>query len=60
MTGASVKLANIKTGYRITAFGMRNNGVFEATTVNVTNNWLSLTLFSTAEMCLLKRHISAL
>jgi len=38
LTGSSLKLNAIKTGAKITAFGMRNSGVFEATTVNVTNN----------------------
>lgn len=36
--GSTIKLSNIKTGSKITAFGSRNNGVFEATTINVVNN----------------------
>ncbi len=37
-SGNSIKLSAIKTGAKITAFGVRNSGVFEATTINVTNN----------------------
>ena len=35
LTGSTVKMANIVEGSTITAFGMRNSGVFEATTINV-------------------------
>ncbi len=38
LTGNSIKLNAIKTGAKVTAFGLRTNGVFEATTINVTNN----------------------
>lgn len=37
LTGSTLKLANITPGSKITAFGLRNSGVFEATTINVTN-----------------------
>lgn len=38
LTGKAIKLSAIKPGAKIAAFGLRNNGVFEATTVNITNN----------------------
>ncbi len=38
LTGSSIKLSAVKEGAVITAFGMRNSGVFEATTINVSNN----------------------
>lgn len=38
LTSKSIKLNTIKTGAKITAFGLKQNGVFEATTINVTNN----------------------
>ncbi len=38
LTGNTIKLNAINTGAKITAFGLRTNGVFEATTINVTNN----------------------
>lgn len=37
-TGSSMKLSAINAGAKITAFGSRNNGIFEATAVNVTTN----------------------
>jgi len=37
ITGQTIKLSGINQGAKITAFGMRNSGVFEATTINVTN-----------------------
>ncbi len=38
LTGNTLKLSAVKEGAKITAFGVRNSGIFEATTVNVTNN----------------------
>lgn len=38
LSGNSIKLSAVKEGAVITAFGMRNSGVFEATTINVSNN----------------------
>lgn len=35
-TGNALKLSNIENGAKISAFGSRNNGIFEATAVNVT------------------------
>lgn len=37
-TGNELKLSNITSGSKITAFGSRNTGVFEATIVNVSTN----------------------
>ena len=37
LTGETLKLTAIKDGSKITAFGTRSSGVFEATTINVTN-----------------------
>lgn len=37
-TGNSIKLSNIKVGEKVTAFGSRDTGVFDATTVNVVRN----------------------
>lgn len=38
LSGNTIKLSAVKEGSIITAFGMRNSGVFEATTINVSNN----------------------
>ncbi len=37
-TGNTIKISAINPGAKITAFGSRNSGVFEATTINVTTN----------------------
>ena len=37
-TGNPLKISAVNTGAKITAFGSRNSGIFEATTVNVTTN----------------------
>ena len=37
-TGNTLKISAINPGAKITAFGSRNSGVFEATTINVTTN----------------------
>ncbi len=37
-TGNALKISAINPGAKITAFGSRNSGVFEATTINVTTN----------------------
>ena len=36
--GGTIKFSAINTGAKVTAFGLKQNGVFEATTINVTNN----------------------
>lgn len=38
MTGNTMKISAVKEGSKITAFGSRNSGIFEATTINVTND----------------------
>lgn len=38
LTGKTIKFSAINTGAKVTAFGLKQNGVFEATTINVTNN----------------------
>ncbi len=38
LTGNTLKLSGVKEGSKITAFGVRNSGIFEATTINVSNN----------------------
>lgn len=38
LTGNAMKLSAVKEGSKVTAFGSRNSGIFEATTINVTNN----------------------
>ena len=37
LTGNTMKLSNVKEGSKITAFGVRTGGIFEATTINVSN-----------------------
>ena len=37
-TGSTLKISAVNTGAKVTAFGSRNSGIFEATTVNVTTN----------------------
>lgn len=37
-SGNTIKISSINSGAKITAFGSRNSGVFEATTINVTTN----------------------
>ncbi len=37
LTGNTIKLSAVKEGAKITAFGVRSSGIFEATTINVTN-----------------------
>lgn len=37
LTGNALKLNTINVGAKITAFGVRNSGIFEATTINVSN-----------------------
>ena len=37
LTGSTMKLASVKEGSKITAFGIRTGGIFEATTINVSN-----------------------
>lgn len=37
LTGSTMKLASVKEGSKITAFGVRTGGIFEATTINVSN-----------------------
>lgn len=37
-TGNTLKISGVNTGAKVTAFGSRNSGIFEATTVNVTTN----------------------
>ncbi len=38
LTGNSIKLSAINEGAKVTAFGVRNSGIFEATTINVSSN----------------------
>ncbi len=38
LTGSTIKLSGVKEGAKITAFGTRNGGIFEATTINISNN----------------------
>ncbi len=38
LTGNAIKLSAINEGAKVTAFGVRNSGIFEATTINVSNN----------------------
>jgi len=37
-TGKALKLSEVKEGANVTVFGLKNNGVFEATIVNVLAN----------------------